>query len=222
MGRAITASDAAAQGEVIYQTGWPRRWGLVRMLCTILWLAAVLAAFWINPRTTSVTTQTKLLFTLVAVPGAIFALLGDDVVAITRTAVRRRSYLSTLLRRGFRTVELAPGSWFVRSRFSDRAVLWVGARPHSSPKQDVLTMRLQFEDDPNALMTALATVGVDIADERADLIARHPTLVRLESLCAAAYAVSLAVSFAIFPYEAMAGIGILTLCALGFVYWKAR
>jgi hypothetical protein len=222
VGRGITPAEAAAQGDVIYQTGWPRRWGLFRMCCVLTWMAVLVLGLWVTPNTASELPQTKLLFTLGWAGVVVLALLGVDTVTITKTAVRRRSYLSALLRRGFRTVDLAPNSWFVRPRFSSTGVLWVGSRPHASPKQDVLTMRLEFQDDPKALMNALSSVGVEIEDERADWFTRRPFLARAEMLLLAACALALPVEFVLGPSAVFVGALLLNLVALAVVHWKAR
>ena len=142
------------------------------------------------------------------------------MVAVTGTAVRRRGYLGALLGHGFRSVELAPNSWFVRSRRSATRVLWVGSRPHAAP-QDILTMRLEFEDDPKALMAALTAVGVQVQDEHGEWLLRRPILARLEIALPTADWASLPI-LVLIPIEFFASLSLVAVAALPVVHWKAR
>jgi hypothetical protein len=47
--RPLSPAEAAKQGPVIYRTGWPRRWGLVRMLAMVAFPAAYVSIVWLAP-----------------------------------------------------------------------------------------------------------------------------------------------------------------------------
>jgi hypothetical protein len=154
---------------------------------------------------------------------AALVILTDDTVEVTATAVRRRSHLSELLGRGFRMVDLEPGSWYVRSKYSQGNVLWVGSRPHSSPKQEVLTFNLRFEEDPKALKAALREAGVGIEDEHAEWVARRPILARLEMALPPAWFVSIsAVALGLLSDTYAGALMAFAVVATVVVHWKAR
>lgn len=222
MGRTITPPQAAEQGEIIYQTGWPRRWGLIVWFWKVAWGAAWLAVLWISLAGRTGTPAWQLGFWgIVWVFLFVRWSLSSDIVVITRTAVRRRSYLSTLRGEGFRTVDLAPNSWFVRSRNSATRVLWVGSRPHGE-NQDLLTVKLEFEDDPRPLFAALESVGVEIQDERAEWLRRRPILSRLQIGGDAALWALVPIPILMGSNQLVAGLTVVGLVSLAVVHWMAR
>lgn len=222
MGKTITPAQAAEQGEIIYQTGWPRRWGLIVWFCEVVWWAAWVAVWWIRLAGTAGVAASQLgLFGILWVFLFVQWSLSSDIVVITRTAVRRRSYLSTLRGQGFRTVDLAPNSWFVRSRHSATRVLWVGSRPHGE-SQDLLTMKLEFEDDPRRLYAALESVGVEIQDERGEWLRRRPILARLEIGGDAALWASFPILILMGSNQLVTGLWLAGLASIAVVHWKAR
>jgi hypothetical protein len=151
------------------------------------------------------------------------AILTDDIVEITATAVRRRSHLSGLLGRGFRAVDLEPGSWYVRSKYNENRVLWVGSRPHSSPKQEILTFSLRFEDDPTALDAPFREAGAGIEDEHADWLRRRLILARLEMAILPAWSISVSAAWlGLLPNSTAGAPMALAFGALVVVHLRAR
>ena len=222
MGRAITPAQAAEQGEIIYQTGWPRRWGLIVWFWQVAGGAAWFPILWISLAGRAGVPAWQIgLWGIVSVFLFVRWSLSSDIVVITRTAVRRRSYLSTLRGHGFRTVDLAPNSWFVRPKNSATRVLWVGSRPHGE-NRDLLTMKLEFEDDPGPLFAALQSVGVEIQDERAEWLRRRPILARLQIGGDAALWVLVPISILMGPNQLVAGVMLVGLASLAVIHWMAR
>jgi hypothetical protein len=219
--RSITPAQAAEQGEIIYQTGWPRRLGLVVWLFELAWWGAWLAIWLVHLAGTAGASTLQLgLFGIVWVFLFVRWSLSSDIVVITRTAVRRRSYLSTLRGHGFRTVDLAPNSWFVRSKHTATRVLWVGSRPHGKP-QDLLTMKLGFEDDARPLYAALESVGVEIQDEQGEWVRRRPIMARLEMGLVTAFLASFPI-LTLIPSVQLAAVVMLAGLAIAVVHWMAR
>jgi hypothetical protein len=195
--------------------------GLAAWFFEVAWWGAWLAIWLVHlAGTAGVSTQQIGLFGIVWVFLFVRWSLSSDIVVITRTAVRRRSYLSTLRGQGFRTVDLAPNSWFVRSRHSATRVLWVGSRPHGQ-RQDLLTMKLEFEDDPRPLYAALESVGVEIQDEQREWLRRRPIMARLELGLGAAFLSSFPIVILIPSVQLAAGF-ILAGLAIAVVHWMAR
>lgn len=225
MSRPLTTAEAATQGLVIYRTGWPRRRGLVSMCAMVASLGALVLIVWLarTPRIDQFDPQSRLVASLFW--GLIVALviLTDDTVEITATAMRRRSHLSELLGRGFRTVDLEPGSWYVRSRYSKGNELWVGSRPHSSPKQELLTFNTRFEDDPKALKAALRQAGVGIQDEHADWVGRRPILARLEMALVSVWFLSIPVAnLGLLPDPTATALMVSAIAAVVVVHLRSR
>ncbi len=223
MSRRITPAEAAEQGEVIYQTGWPGLRGKFVWLSSQVWWAAWVAAIWIHSAGTAGDSP----WTSVLLAGAVWALSlvvsldRKDTVFVTRTAVRRRGYLGSLRGSGFRSVDLAPNSRLVLSKHADSAVLWVGSRPHGS-SQDILTMNLRFSGDPAPLLAALASLGVGIEDEHDEWLLRRPILARLEMALPQVFLAPLPILVFIAPTELLAAWTLVAVTTLIAVHRKAR
>jgi hypothetical protein len=223
--RPLTPAEAAEQGQVIYRAGWPHGWGLARMGAMVATLASCVLLLWLgrSPELDRFDTQSKLAITAFWWLVVVLVTLTDDIVEVTATAVRRRSHLSELLGRGFRAVDLEPGSWYVRSKYFKGRVLWVGAPPHTSPKQEVLTFNVRFDDDPKGLAAVLRQAGVGIEDEHAEWVARRPILSRLEMALYSAWFVSISVAyFGLVPDAIATALMTLIVAALLVVHVIAR
>lgn len=82
-------------------------------------------------------------------------------------------------------------------------------------------MRLEFEDDPKALMAALTAVGVQVQDEHGEWLLRRPILAWLEIALPTAYWASLPI-LVLIPIEFFASLSLVAVAALAVVHWKAR